>query len=105
MDDLEDAAVMTHTPGPWIWEKLEDYKWPHVPEYTLKGPTILCRYWCDEQPLDDARLIAAAPDLLAALRALQIQALQSDVNDGNEWGREALQMAVDAITKATVARC
>ena len=27
-----------------------------------------------------------------ALRALQRQALQSSVNDGNEWGQEALEM-------------
>ena len=27
-----------------------------------------------------------------ALRALQRQALQSSVNDGNEWGEEALEM-------------
>jgi hypothetical protein len=49
----------------------------------------------------DARLIAAAPDLLAALKALEIQALQSDVNEhSNEWGREALGMARAAILKA-----
>lgn len=53
---------------------------------------------------DDANacLIAAAPDLLEALKSLQRQALQSDVNDpANEWGREALEMTNAAIAKAT----
>jgi hypothetical protein len=49
----------------------------------------------------NACLIAAAPDLLAALKALEIQALQSHVNEhSNEWGREALGMARAAILKA-----
>lgn len=50
----------------------------------------------------NARLIAAAPDLLAALKALQLQALQSTVNDpSNEWGQEALAMTRAAISRAT----
>jgi hypothetical protein len=49
----------------------------------------------------DYSLIAAAPDLLEALKALQLQALQSDVNHpSNEWGMEALALAHAAIAKA-----
>ena len=47
------------------------------------------------------RVRGAAPDLLAALKALLIQALQSDVaSPANEWGREALAMATAAVAKA-----
>ena len=46
------------------------------------------------------RLRASNTELLAALKALQIQALQSNVNDGNDWGREALGMTRAAIEKA-----
>ncbi len=49
----------------------------------------------------NASLIAAAPELLEALKALRIQALQSTVNDrANEWGMEALGLAHAAIAKA-----
>jgi hypothetical protein len=57
-----------HTPGPWVWERvLQDSA---VTEHTLKGPTVLCRFWFDNPPDADARLIAAAPELLAALKVM-----------------------------------
>ena len=49
----------------------------------------------------DARLIASAPDLLAALKALHLQALQSELNSpANEWGYEAIELATAAIARA-----
>lgn len=62
----------------------------------------------DAPPRDEAianmHLIAAAPDLLAALKALHLQALQSDMNNpADEWGYEAIQLATAAIAKATQA--
>jgi hypothetical protein len=49
----------------------------------------------------NARLIAAAPELYEALKALQLQALQSNVNEpSNEWGRDALAQARGALAKA-----
>jgi hypothetical protein len=58
---------MSSTPGPWVWKQL-DYDQPHVPEFTLDGPDVLCRYWRDERPSANALLIAAAPILLKALQ-------------------------------------
>ena len=52
-----------HTKGPWVWELVEGPQL--VPEYTLKGPKVLCRWWRmrKEHPEPaDARLIAASPD-------------------------------------------
>lgn len=49
----------------------------------------------------NARLIAAAPRLYAALEGLQLQALQSSCNDpANEWGRDALAEARGALAEA-----
>lgn len=56
---------MTHTPGPWRIEK--------SPHSNVVSDIIGATDWCvaeEIENLDDARLIAAAPDLLAALRAV-----------------------------------
>lgn len=55
-----------HTPGPWKWERVADDGC--VVEFTLRGPDALCRYWYDNPPSADARLIAAAPEMLEALQ-------------------------------------
>lgn len=48
-----------------------------------------------------ARLMAAAPDLLVALKALHHQALQSELNSpSHEWGTEALGLSRAALEKA-----
>jgi hypothetical protein len=64
-----------HTPGPWEWvgrdleQKGGEYK-------TVIGSEVSCGAFCYGGSVDmtvsesDARLIAAAPDLLAALRDL-----------------------------------
>lgn len=94
-----------HTPGPWALseETLRDDLRSKLVHGLPEGMLAIVRvenqgaYYGDA----NARLIASAPDLLAALKALQIQALQSDVNDpSNEWGCEALAMARAAISKA-----
>lgn len=55
----------------------------------------------DEQAMANARLIAAAPDLVAALGALLVQALQSSVaSPSNEYGNKAIMQAKVALAKA-----
>lgn len=59
-----------HSKGPWIWEHHPATK-EAIAVSTLKGPTVLCRFWpvlADEHLDDDAKLIASAPELLAALQ-------------------------------------
>lgn len=65
---------MSHTPGPWTWDEMEAVR--------AKNPfgdtDVVCIldsenpdsvYWrSEEEANDNARLIAAAPDLLAACR-------------------------------------
>lgn len=51
-----------HTPGPWVVG--------NVGEVVAGGTTLADVYGDDEQADVDARLIAAAPDLLAALELL-----------------------------------
>lgn len=58
-------ATAKHTSGPWVWERVATHGM--IPEYTLQGPDVLCRYWCDGPQTSDAHLIAAAPQLLEAL--------------------------------------
>lgn len=91
-----------HTAGPWEahtfmvkgGEKMRDTIC-HVGVSTSLGPSR------SNESVANARLIAAAPDLLKALEALRLQALQSSVNDrSNEWGMEALGLANAAIAKA-----
>lgn len=59
---------MKHTPGPWRYAKTENGK------YSIHswGPLAYCAGESDygDRALSNARLIAAAPELLAALQAI-----------------------------------
>ena len=54
---------MSHTPGPWSLER--DYK--GVPEFVFGGDTCVCDFGIEAPKPEDARLIAAAPELYGAL--------------------------------------
>jgi len=81
-----------HTPGPWTYKHAENG------ELEIKGPNDECVVdgcGCCNSPFGDnleydARLIAAAPDLLAALHNM--------LEDGDKTDRE---QALAAIAKAT----
>lgn len=60
---MTDQPVAAPTPGPWYWESVKNPGF--IPEHTLVGPDVLCRYWHDKPPSADALLIAAAPDTAA----------------------------------------
>lgn len=62
-----------HTPGPWVshWSKYRDGEFIVQTEHASRR--VLASFDCDgdgpdEQSMADARLIAAAPDLLAVLK-------------------------------------
>jgi hypothetical protein len=102
--------VSTFTPGPWVAEDhsvtdLEDglAVIAVFPEHPRDTPTRGMVAWLGDHGANfqapetraaNARLIAAAPDLLAALKALL------DKADLNDWNQEAYEAAEAAIAKA-----
>lgn len=66
---------VSHTPGPWIWEHRR-----------LFGGNRVCvaeggEFYVDVQNPADARLIAAAPDLLEALEGLLLDWVETHHQD------------------------
>lgn len=62
------GEAMTHTPGPWkvgvSMDETREYPWPYYRLQLMGNPT-------DAEEIEaNARLIASAPDLLAALEAM-----------------------------------
>ena len=98
MSDNHDY-VARHTPGPWTVEK-GNVGSLH-PLFVVAPDRDGLRPWCDA----DARLIAAAPELLEALDACQ-DLLFASADEGAELGTygrdcwEAMQAARAAIAKA-----
>lgn len=98
----------THTPGPWAWGNWIDGKqgakdsagWVEVwaPQGDDKGlPFIACKH---QNEIANARLVAAAPDLLEALIAIRRAELEDTA--GTELDIIALRAKADAaIAKAT----
>jgi len=88
---------MTHTPGPWrlpyTREVVGDYY--HIIEagdpYAADEPGISGFHLSGFMSAEDARLIAAAPDLLAAAKIVAAD---------ESWGSHAYRVLWDAIAKA-----
>lgn len=110
------ADLGGHTPGPWfVGDDDEDaagveYIDVHAGAYMDSPYRSIAHvqpgFDEDFLPRSDedwanARLIAAAPELLDALKALQLQALQSPDLLATEWGQEALSLTKAALNKAT----
>ena len=101
-----------HTPGPW---QVACHSWHASSVYSKDMDTIAtCVVPCvddeaadsdaDDEALKDAnaRLIAAAPDLLAALRLLLTETIESGNGNANDFGwPTAVGLARFAIAKAT----
>ena len=82
-----------HTPGPWI---TNGYRYIYGPDYYIL---------CDVGPIDivssaNARLIAAAPELLAALKAL----LQLDESDERIRGESMRRKPAQDTARAAIAK-
>jgi hypothetical protein len=102
-----------HTPGPWVLntEWLGDDLPNHIPVSSKKGQHLALAQvvWSMEDDTNsgvnsptceaNARLIAAAPELLEALKTLLEREWQDD--DGDESLTKARQQAQAAIAKAT----
>ena len=92
-----------HTPGPWQTDQAEhDAPYQDIRIHAGKGS--ICSVWIDDAPLHDynaeqranARLIAAAPDLLEALK----QTRDAFIGISIEVQADALRVARAAIAKA-----
>lgn len=92
--------TISHTPGPWTFErhgKESNYFGNiigHYTERTVRTITCQLRYGTDEEQEANAHLIAAAPDLLEALKGF-MKAVEWESKIRVEWDR-----ANDAIAKA-----
>lgn len=87
------------TPGPWMINEvnaLGDYDEYHI--YIEPHVAIIERTFNDEKDMADARLIASAPDLLAALQSA-LPLLRGHQETPERVAR--YERAISAITKAT----
>ena len=78
-------SAANHTAGPWTCKPTASLgpQWAVYSESDTRGATIAVEYDHDENTEANARLLAAAPDLLAALRAIEARA-------EGEWDHPAL---------------
>ena len=99
-----------HTPGPWYYEQALDGGGMPVSFHFIISAPITPPPGCDEaffavadtSSKDNARLIAAAPDLLEALQALIPWAAKGAEGHQNHMiGERTVRNAQNAIDKAT----
>lgn len=93
-----------HTPGPWtVGNTITGSRNEPVPEglttlFRVDGIAVYARHGtlCDD-PAADARLAAAAPDLLAALREIANIPGLTDIEAAHLNAREAWHAALSAV--------
>jgi len=93
-----------HTPGPWEAHIIPGFKHSSVTNSNPRDPSIDIK---TANHAADASLIAAAPDLLAALNALYKACEWRANQEGGDFGPDigpAAEMADAAIAKATGAK-
>lgn len=100
------APQPAHTPGPWHWEDGEEFNnMPHL----MAGEAVVCHFGDDTRYYptegtppsnEDKRLIAAAPELLAALQ----EAADYTRHPDYDWPVEFSRQVRDLIAKATGAK-
>jgi len=92
--------MSNHTPGPWEIEEHYHfgYRWISGPGHSQLAQVVWCMEDEDRSPECEAnaRLIAAAPELLDALCYL----LQTSTGETHEQWLEAMDQAIAAIAKA-----
>jgi hypothetical protein len=89
-----------HTPGPWFVTGMNDTNVSAMGSDDL--PTLVAQRRAHKLTADaNARLIAAAPDLLASLRDLVAHREHLLACGESELNPVTLQRAADAIAKAT----
>lgn len=88
---------MTHTPGPWRCEPLRYRGGEHIEPPYIRGRYDIFPIPDDNEAEANARLIAAAPELLEALKALTDKA-ESVLGDHKMVIIDA-RAAIDAATK------
>lgn len=83
---------MKHTSGPWtqIWNKKV-----HPERCTIKANNIsICNISSNEDDFENAKLIAAAPELLEALKVVS-----NKLRSGNEATELMISYLINKITK------
>jgi hypothetical protein len=111
---MEAKAKMNHTPGPWAWHKLKEKANERDCFNALErspagdNPVLTYQTLSKDPQTDtvievseaDAQLIAAAPDLLAALQ--QMDALVESLWPSIPWGK-TFNLNVQALNEAPIA--
>lgn len=92
------AEPQAHKPGPWMPDEGRDDLWVYAAAYPV------CRVRAakpDHEDWANARLIASAPDMLAALQALALETVNIDPHYTPDVSQETRDMIRAAIAKAT----
>lgn len=92
-----------HTPGPWT--NHGRIPQPGLPHSTVAAKTLIARVYSEafgdiEQEEANARLVAAAPELLEALQ-MYVESMRDAFSDFGHFGSPVYKAAVSAISKAT----